>query len=211
MRPSGSPKTVAASSNETLCLARFAAAFCGSHSRSNANSHYTRRSREARLQRGLPTAEHRLGKLKRAPPIWYGMDGWTLCRISIMGRKCRFTANCTSSLQRGFARASWGRVSGCQPLANPGNRFIGEFALRRHLHAGFIAEGLEDQALIGIGGRAERTVCRGLANAFDRAEIQASAPEFCVVAALTLFREERTRVLLEEFGIVGSEQRCYSE
>src|ERR1700691_935750 len=40
MRPSGSPKTVAASSNDTLCLARFAAAFCGSHSNSSANSQY---------------------------------------------------------------------------------------------------------------------------------------------------------------------------
>jgi hypothetical protein len=39
--PSGSPKTVAASSNGTLCLARFPAAFRGSHSNSSANLHYT--------------------------------------------------------------------------------------------------------------------------------------------------------------------------
>lgn len=31
---SGSAKTVAASLNETLCLSRFRAAFCGSHSNS---------------------------------------------------------------------------------------------------------------------------------------------------------------------------------
>ena len=46
MPPNGSPKTVAASSNETLCLARFAAAFCGSHSNSSANLHYTRPSED---------------------------------------------------------------------------------------------------------------------------------------------------------------------
>lgn len=36
----GSPKTVAASSNDTLCLRRFAAAFRGSDSNSMANPHY---------------------------------------------------------------------------------------------------------------------------------------------------------------------------
>jgi hypothetical protein len=41
MTPNGSPKTVAASSHETLCLARFAAAFRGSHSNSNTDFHYT--------------------------------------------------------------------------------------------------------------------------------------------------------------------------
>lgn len=39
--PNGSPKTVAASSNDTPCLARFPAAFRGSHSNSSANPHYT--------------------------------------------------------------------------------------------------------------------------------------------------------------------------
>ena len=39
--PNGSPKTVAASSNDTPCLARFPAALRGSHSNSSANPHYT--------------------------------------------------------------------------------------------------------------------------------------------------------------------------
>ena len=42
MRPSGSPKTVAASSNDTLCLVEFAATIFGSHSNSSANPDYTR-------------------------------------------------------------------------------------------------------------------------------------------------------------------------
>ena len=43
--PNGSPKTVAASSNDTPCLARFPAALRGSHSNSSANPHYTCGSR----------------------------------------------------------------------------------------------------------------------------------------------------------------------
>src|SRR3974377_1047683 len=39
MRPNGSPKTVAASSKDTPCLARFAAAFRRSHS--NSNTHFS--------------------------------------------------------------------------------------------------------------------------------------------------------------------------
>ena len=38
MIPNGSPKAVAASSNETSCLFRFVAAFRGFHSNSNADS-----------------------------------------------------------------------------------------------------------------------------------------------------------------------------
>ncbi len=41
MRPSGSPNTVAASSNGTPCFARFLAAFCGSHSNLSATAYYT--------------------------------------------------------------------------------------------------------------------------------------------------------------------------
>src|ERR1039458_8550167 len=51
VRPSGSPKTVAASSNETSCLARFVAAFCGSQSNSNANLHYSCASEDLRIGR----------------------------------------------------------------------------------------------------------------------------------------------------------------
>ena len=41
MRPSGSPKTVPASSNDTPCLARFLAAFCGSHSNLSTTRYYS--------------------------------------------------------------------------------------------------------------------------------------------------------------------------
>ena len=42
IRPSGSPKTVAASSNEILCLTAFFAALFGSHSNSSPNSYLSR-------------------------------------------------------------------------------------------------------------------------------------------------------------------------
>src|ERR1017187_906443 len=57
MRPSGSPKTVAASSNETVCLAKFAAAFFGSHSNSNANLHYTCTSEDSRRGTGRTVSQ----------------------------------------------------------------------------------------------------------------------------------------------------------
>jgi hypothetical protein len=57
-------------------------------------------------------------KLNYAPPIWYGVDGWSPCRISIMGRKCRCIVNYTSSLRGEFDLGRWWMGSGCQPLGN---------------------------------------------------------------------------------------------
>ena len=47
MRPSGSPKTVPASSNDTPCFARFLAAFCGSHSNLSTTRYYSHASMPA--------------------------------------------------------------------------------------------------------------------------------------------------------------------
>ena len=58
------------------------------------------------------------GKLKRARPIWYGVDGWSRCHNSIMDPEFRCIANCMNSLQARFGLGSWAMGSGCRPRGN---------------------------------------------------------------------------------------------
>jgi len=73
--------------------------------------------------------------------------------------------------------------------------------LRRHLDLAFIAEGLNDGALFGVGGTAKNAHRRGFFYTVGGAEVDAAALQFCVVTPLALFGEKRPRVFLEELQL----------
>ena len=96
-----------------------------------------------------------------------------------------------------------GRARG-HPFANGSDGFGGQLALRRHLDLAFVTESLDDDAFFGLGRRAEYAHGCGFFNGRRRAQIEAAALQFGVVAALALFSEKRAGVLLEEFQLGGS-------
>ena len=114
MRPSGSPKTAAASSNETLCLARFAAAFCRSHSNSNANFHYTCATEDR--------VEERIGRFGRGRFRQSRFDARPPLRYQRPRRHVRGRAECGQRMERGVRNG--GTLSVYMPLDPPCARFM---------------------------------------------------------------------------------------
>src|ERR1035437_2097006 len=89
MPPNGSAKTVAASSNETLCLARFAAAFCWSQSNSNTDSHYTCPYEDPGLGTGSPRVPIALGRgvaVRGHPPIGFATLPHLIHPVNLAGQ-----------------------------------------------------------------------------------------------------------------------------
>src|SRR5262249_4041386 len=76
-----------------------------------------------------------------------------------------------------------------------------EFALRRHFHSPVIAEGLDYQACIWIRRLAEESARGRLFDPIERAEIQATALQLLVMAALAGFLGYGARVFRENFDL----------
>jgi hypothetical protein len=101
----------------------------------------------------------------------------------------RDRTNAGGSLRCGCGRRRGDRRTRGHPFADRGDLFRWKLALRRHFDASFVAESLQQEALIRLGRLAEKSTGGGFFDAVHRTEVEPAALEFLVMAALTRFDE----------------------